>query len=154
MYMYSSEEEEQKHKKHCTSSSEDVPGDLKGRKVKFLTGRPECISFKNAGGRVDGGESSESDNLMSFLGAYNAGESQQALDRDFASAATNCYYGYPPLYDTKQAPRSIMWCNSDFAFEEPSLSYGAYGNEATSECIYSAAAIVIDVPPYNQRKLA
>ena len=93
-------------------SEEDVlPQRVKGRKDRFLTGRPECIIFKNTqeGCAMDCGNAGF---LRYTLGAYNAGESQQAL-ADSMLAPQPCRY-HQPMFSTEKLPRSIIWCNNEF----------------------------------------
>lgn len=109
-------------------------------KDDFLTGQPETLGFKQFQ-EVQEYCFFDADMLKQNMGAYDAGMSQEELDS----------LQQP---DSSHDRRAIFWCTENFAFEEPSLAWVTYGNEAHGHCVYSAAAIVINVPPYNERPLA
>lgn len=105
---------------------------------------------------------------MKNEGAYNAGHTQAFLDRTtgqlqekrniWRRQAGEWDFDSDDEVDKSNNQRAILWCHKlegkelDAAFTEPGHSHPAYGNEPTARCVYSAAAIVIDVPPYAERQ--
>lgn len=45
----------------------------------------------------------------------------------------------------------VTWINEP-AHREMALSYIAYGNEASIDTMYSSAAILVIIPPYEERQ--
>ena len=101
-------------------------------------------------------------------GDYNAEHTQAFLDRiksqlrqernRWRRQAGDWDFDSDDEVDKSVNQRAILWCHKlmgedlEAAFTEPGHSHPAYGNDSTARCVYSAAAIVIDVPPYAERQ--
>ena len=116
----------------------------------FLSRVSSQLAFQNLEGCVEGGRYRA---LKDYASAYDAGHTKkdkklpEALDSRFLQRQTGWWT--PEIKQDEQ--RSILWCNKDFNFSQPSLAYVAFGNEARADCVYSAAAILIDIPPFRER---
>ena len=114
----------EKESGHVNSDSREnapppPPRAKKQKRDRFMTGRPGCITFKHTDEVCDDdGGGGESCFLKQAVGAYNVGDSQVALDKSLHAPQGGYSQYHQSMYNAKKAPRSIMWCNQDFSFDE------------------------------------
>ena len=110
----------------------------------FLTGIASKLAFRHLRCPEDEDYKNQEQICRSELMAYNAGVAGESMHEQHYQEG---------LLDAERLGnrrRAILWIRTGFHYHQPGLAYAANGNQAVSKVVYTAAAIVIDVPEYKR----